>query len=110
VDEERVRQVMRQACLQDWLDHLPDGLNTVLGEAGSTLSGGQKQRLGIARALYKQADVLLLDEATSALDNATERAVNDTIRQLKEQHPGLTVIVIAHRESTLAYCEKIIRL
>jgi ABC-type multidrug transport system fused ATPase/permease subunit len=110
VDEERVRQVMRQACLQDWLDHLPDGLNTVLGEAGSTLSGGQKQRLGIARALYKQADVLLLDEATSALDNATERAVNDTIRQLKEQHPGLTVIVIAHRESTLAYCEKIILL
>jgi ABC-type multidrug transport system fused ATPase/permease subunit len=101
---------MRQACLADWLDSLPEGLQTPLGEGGCTLSGGQKQRLGIARALYKEADVLLLDEATSALDNETERAVNTTLEQLKREHPGLTIVVIAHRESTLAYCDRVIRI
>jgi ABC-type multidrug transport system fused ATPase/permease subunit len=110
VDEERVRRVLHQACLDEWLQDLPDGLNTMLGEGGCSLSGGQKQRLGIARALYKDADVLLMDEATSALDNETERSVNAMLRQLKQAHPGLTIMVIAHRESTLAYCDRIIRL
>jgi ABC-type bacteriocin/lantibiotic exporter with double-glycine peptidase domain len=110
VDEQKALRVMRQACLADWLDSLPEGLQTPLGEGGCTLSGGQKQRLGIARALYKEADVLLLDEATSALDNETERAVNTTLEQLKREHPGLTIVVIAHRESTLAYCDRVIRI
>lgn len=85
-------------------------LNTTLGEAGGKLSGGQKQRIGIARALYKEADVLFLDEATSALDNQTEKEVNETLMHLKENYQGLTILSIAHRESSLAYCDRIITL
>ena len=89
---------------------LPEGLDTTLGEAGGKLSGGQKQRIGIARALYKEADVLFLDEATSALDNQTEKEVNETLMHLKENYQGLTILSIAHRESSLAYCDRIITL
>jgi len=71
------------------------------------LSGGQRQRLGIARALYKQAQVLILDEATSALDNDTEQAVMDAINQFDR---NLTVVMIAHRLSTVAKCDRVIRL
>lgn len=92
------------------LDTIEDGLDAVLGEAGGKLSGGQKQRIGIARALYKEADVLFLDEATSSLDNQTEKEVNDTLMQLKEIYKGLTILSIAHRESSLAYCDRIITL
>ena len=90
------------------IDYGRDGMDTLLGEAGGRLSGGQRQRIGIARALYKQAEVLLLDEATSALDNVTEREVNETLCQLKERYKGLTILSIAHRESSLAYCKRII--
>lgn len=85
-------------------------LDAVLGEAGGKLSGGQKQRIGIARALYKEADVLFLDEATSSLDNQTEKEVNETLMQLKEIYKELTILSIAHRESSLAYCDRIITL
>ena len=71
-------------------------------------SGGQRQRIGIARALYKRVEVLLLDEATSALDNVTEKEINETLCQLKEKYKGLTILSIAHRESSLTYCERII--
>ena len=74
------------------------------------MSGGQKQRIGIARALYKGATVLLLDEATSALDNATEKEINMMLMDLRESCPGLTILSIAHRESSLAYCSRIINL
>ena len=74
------------------------------------MSGGQKQRIGIARALYKGASVLLLDEATSSLDNNTEREINNMLLKLKEEITGLTILSIAHRESTLAYCNRIIDL
>lgn len=80
----------------------------MLGEAGGKLSGGQKQRIGIARALYRQVEVLLLDEATSALDSVTENEVSKTLCRLKEKYNGLTILSIAHRESSLAYCERII--
>ena len=76
----------------------------------STLSGGQKQRVGIARALYKEADILLLDEATSALDTATECEINEMICGLRNDYRGLTVLSIAHRESSLAFCNRIITL
>ena len=89
---------------------LPHGIDTPLGEFGGRLSGGQKQRIGIARALYKEAEVILLDEATSALDNNTEKAVNETLYQLKQDYPGLTILSIAHRESSLAYCDRIINM
>ena len=110
VDRERVLRVLEQVSLGKWLQSLPDGMDTSLGEAGGRLSGGQKQRIGIARALYKNIDVLLLDEATSALDNKTEREVNETLSLLKRTYEQLTVLSIAHRESSLAYCDRVITL
>ena len=110
VDRERIQNILHQVCLDKWLQTLPDGIDTVLGELGGRLSGGQKQRLGIARALYKDIDVLLLDEATSALDNATEREVNETLIELKRTYDRLTILSIAHRESSLAYCDRVITL
>ena len=110
IDRDRVLQVLEQVSLGKWLQTLDDGIDTVLGEAGGRLSGGQKQRVGIARALYKNIDVLLLDEATSALDNKTEREVNETLYQLKQTYEQLTILSIAHRESSLAYCDRIITL
>lgn len=110
IDREKVQKVLRQVCLDAWAGELPQGIDTPLGECGGRLSGGQKQRVGIARALYKEADVLLLDEATSALDNETERAVNEMLLRLLEECGGLTVLSIAHRESSLAYCHRVITL
>ena len=108
IDSEKLERVLKQVCLYEWVQSLPQGVDTLLGEYGSRLSGGQKQRIGIARALYKEAEVILLDEATSALDNATEKEVNDTLYQLKQHCKGLTILSIAHRESSLAYCDRVI--
>lgn len=110
IDREKVRKIVRQVRLDGWVEELPQGIDTPLGECGGRLSGGQKQRVGIARALYKEADVLLLDEATSALDNETERAINEMLLRLMEECDGLTVLSIAHRESSLAYCHRVITL
>ena len=110
IDRERVLRILRQVSLDKWLQTLPEGMDTVLGKSGGRLSGGQKQRIGIARALYKDIDVLLLDEATSALDNATEREINETLNELKRTYERLTVLSIAHRESSLAYCDRVITL
>lgn len=110
IDRERIKEILEKVSLNDWVSTLPEGLDTTLGEAGGKLSGGQKQRIGIARALYKEADVLFLDEATSALDNQTEKEVNETLMHLKENYQGLTILSIAHRESSLAYCDRIITL
>ncbi len=86
------------------------GLLDKKDEYPNKLSGGQKQRVGIARALYKEADILLLDEATSALDTATECEINEMICGLRNDYRGLTVLSIAHRESSLAFCNRIITL
>ena len=110
IDKERVAEIVRLVRLDAWVDELPQGMDTPLGEGGGRLSGGQKQRVGIARALYKKAEVLLLDEATSALDNETERAVNEMLLGLMKECRGLTILTIAHRESSLAYCHRVIRL
>ena len=110
IDRDRIKGFLSKVSLDKWTESLTNGLDTVLGEAGGKLSGGQKQRIGIARALYKEADVLFLDEATSALDNQTEKEVNETLSQLKESYQGLTILSIAHRESSLAYCDRIITL
>lgn len=111
IDMDRVEETLKMVSLAEWVSaELPDGLESNLGEGGSMLSGGQKQRIGIARALYKGASVLLLDEATSALDNNTEREINLMLEQLRKQNNSLTVLSIAHRESTLAYCNRIINL
>lgn len=110
IDQARLWQVLEQVQLKEWVESLPQGLETTLGEAGSRISGGQKQRIGIARALYKQAQVLFLDEATSSLDNQTEQEVNQAIMNLSQQHSELTLITIAHRESSLVHCNRIITL
>lgn len=110
ISKEKVKRILRQVRLDEWVDELPLGIDTLLGESEARLSGGQKQRVGIARALYKEADILLLDEATSALDTATECEINEMICGLRNDYRGLTVLSIAHRESSLAFCNRIITL
>ena len=107
VDHIKMIQVLEQVQLKEWANELPQGLDTPLGEYGSRLTGGQKQRIGIARALYKEAEVLFFDEATSALDNKTEQEINHALETLSLQHRELTLIIIAHRESSLAFCDRI---
>ncbi|HST35887.1 MAG TPA: ABC transporter ATP-binding protein [Allosphingosinicella sp.] len=107
VDQARIRAVLETAQLAAFVDELPLGLETRVGERGIRLSGGQRQRIGIARALYKRAPVLILDEATNALDDATETAVIQAIMALG---PDITIVMIAHRTSTLAGCDRLIRL
>ena len=107
IDEVLVRQAAEQAQIHDIIEKLPNGYQTMVGERGVRLSGGQRQRLGIARAIYKQADVIIFDEATSALDNDTEKAVMEAIDQLSN---GLTILIIAHRLTTLKNCSQIIEL
>lgn len=105
IDKERVRQAARQAQIADLVESWPKQYETVVGERGVRLSGGQRQRIGIARALYKRADVIIFDEATSALDNQTEEAVMNAIQELDE---NLTILIIAHRLTTLRNCHLII--
>lgn len=105
VDRELLADVVRRARLEDLVDALPEGLDTVVGDSGARLSGGQAQRVGIARALYSRPQVLILDEATSALDNETEHEITRTIETL---HGRITVIVIAHRLSTVRHADEIL--
>lgn len=107
-DMDRVRRACALAQLGDFIDSLPDGLDTRVGERGVRLSGGQRQRLAIARAIYKQATVLVLDEATSALDEQTESAILKALETLSNQ--GVTVIIAAHRRSTVESCDLVIAL
>jgi ABC-type multidrug transport system fused ATPase/permease subunit len=109
IDAERVADAAGRAQLASFVDSLPEGYETRVGERGVRLSGGQRQRLGIARALYKGAPVLVLDEATSALDDDTEAAVLASLDSLARDG-GLTLIVIAHRRSTVEACDQIVRL
>lgn len=102
-DEDRVRECCRMAAM-DFLDSLPEGIHTELGDRGVRLSGGQVQRIAIARALYGAPDILLLDEATSALDGAAESAIQSTIQNLRE---NLTIVVVAHRLSTVQGCDQL---
>lgn len=108
--KEKIERVLEQVQLKDWADALPEGTDTSLGEYGSRLSGGQKQRIGIARALYKDAEVLFFDEATSALDNQTEQEINLALQELSATHKELTMIIIAHRESSLTFCDRVMEL
>lgn len=98
---------IQKACLAEFIDGLPDGLNTRVGEKGAKLSGGQRQRVSLARALYHQRNILVLDEATSSLDRETEKQIIEEIQKLKG---SITLIVVAHRESTLSGCDRIYEL
>jgi ATP-binding cassette subfamily B protein len=102
IDLERVREAAGRAQIAKTIEALPNGYDTLVGERGVQLSGGQRQRIGIARALYKRADVLVFDEATSALDTKTEAEVMGAIQSLDRE---LTIFLIAHRLSTLEGCD-----
>jgi len=104
IDDEFVWKALEQAQLKEFVENLPDQLDTVLGERGIRFSGGQRQRIAIARALYYDPDILILDEATSALDNKTEEAIMEAIEYLKGQK---TLIIVAHRLSTIKQCDYI---
>ena len=103
--EEKIREVSRQANALEFIDKLPKGFETVVGERGIKLSGGQRQRIAIARAILKDAPILVLDEATSALDSENERLIQEAITKLMK---GRTSIVIAHRLSTISKLDRII--
>ncbi len=107
IDEVAVMRAIRAAQLEQFVNDLPQGLNTNVGERGVRLSGGQRQRIGIARALYHDPQVLVLDEATSALDTATERSVMEAVRALKGDK---TILIVAHRLSTVKHCDHLFRL
>lgn len=110
IDMNRVASAIEAASLSKFIDSLPNGVNTRIGECGALLSGGQRQRIGIARALYKGAEVLFFDEATSSLDSTTEQSINEAIESLAQADSSLTIVVIAHRDSSLSYCDRIITL
>lgn len=110
IDIKRVESAVKAASLSEFVASLPNGLQTRIGECGALLSGGQRQRIGIARALYKGADVLFFDEATSSLDNETEQSINSSIVSLARTNEDITIVVIAHRDSSLSYCDRIITL
>ena len=105
--EEEVMEAVNAACADSFIDNLPNGLDTVLGEKGHGLSEGQAQRIAIARALIKKSPLLILDEATSSLDEKTELKVLDSIGKLK---PRPTCILITHRRSVLKICDREIKL
>lgn len=105
-DMQRVIAICQQLGILTFVEQLPNGFATQLGERGAGLSGGQKQRLAIARALYRNPEVLILDEATSALDAISEQFVQRTLQQLR--NAGKTIIVIAHRLSTVMQADKIV--
>ncbi len=104
--EDEIRRAIRLSCSEDFINELPDGLDTVIGERGRGLSEGQVQRLAIARAILHDAPIILLDEATSALDEATEEKVLNNIRSIE----GITCVIVSHKKAALAVCDKEIRI
>ena len=102
--EKEIKEACRLACLDEFIESLPNKYDTIVGEGGVTLSGGQRQRLAIARALLLKTEVLLFDEATSALDNETQTKIQDAINNLKGEY---TILIIAHRLSTIIDANKI---
>lgn len=104
IDEKRIWEVLEEAQLKEFVEELPEGLNTTIGDRGVRLSGGQRQRIGIARALYNDPEILVFDEATSALDNDTEAAVMEAVNSF---HGRKTMIIIAHRLNTIEKCDMI---
>lgn len=104
IDDKRIWEVLEEAQLKSFVEELPEGLETTIGDRGVRISGGQRQRLGIARALYHNPEILVFDEATSALDGDTEAAVMEAVNSF---HGKKTMVIIAHRLNTIAKCDVI---
>lgn len=102
---EKVEQILEEVNLKDWVDQLPDGLNTRVGDLGNRISGGQKQRIALARALYKEAEVFIFDEATNNLDKESIALILETIARLKQK--GKTAVFITHKLEELQLCDKL---
>lgn len=107
IDDGEVWRSIKAAQLEEFVNGLPEGINTYVGEGGVRLSGGQRQRIGIARALYHDPSVLVLDEATSSLDVATEAGVMEAVGKLQG---AKTILIVAHRLSTVEKCDRVYRL
>ncbi len=104
IDDLQIEKAIKKAQLYNFIQGLPEKLDSIVGERGAQLSGGQQQRIGIARALYNEPKLLILDEATSALDEETEKEVMKAVEGLKGE---MTILIITHRLSTLSCCDKI---
>ena len=107
IDRARLQKAIELSQLQEVVDRLPNGIQTLVGERGVLLSGGQRQRVGIARVLYHQREILVFDEATAALDSETEHLVTEATKALSGSN---TIIIIAHRLSTIEHCDRIYRI
>ena len=104
-DEQKLNHILQMACLDEVVNKLPDGIETIIGDRGVQLSGGERQRVAIARAILKESQIILLDEATSALDSKTEKQIQRALERLLK---GKTVISVAHRLSTIAHADSIL--
>ena len=105
VTDEEIKEACRLACLDEFINNLTDGYDTIVGEGGVNLSGGQRQRLAIARALVQKTEIILFDEATSALDNETQEKIQRAIENLQKKY---TILIIAHRLSTVINSDRIL--
>lgn len=103
--EEEMIEACKLACLDEFINVLPDKYDTMVGEGGLTLSGGQRQRLAIARALVQKTEIILFDEATSALDNETQSKIQQAIQNLQKDY---TILIVAHRLSTVVNSDRIL--
>lgn len=103
--EKEMEDACKLACLDDFIESLPDKYDTIIGEGGVNLSGGQKQRLAIARALIQKTEIILFDEATSALDNETQKSIQKAISNMQGEY---TILIIAHRLSTIIDSDRIL--
>ena len=104
IDLKKFTECCKKAEIQKFIEELPKGIDTIIGEAGSKLSQGQKQRLGIARALYHDPQILILDEATNALDKETEEKVMQIIKKISS---NVTTIIVSHSDKPLGFCNKV---
>ena len=107
IDDDKMNDVIRKASLQSFIESLPEGVHTILGEEGIKISGGQRQRIALARSFYFDRDVLIMDESTSSLDHETEHEIINEVIKLRGKK---TMIVVAHRFSTVEHCDRIYHL